>query len=664
MLAKTGAQPLDSADGGDSEVDLDFLPEEQGVPSYGLGSTGAISSGLLMGPGGVSAQGPLKNAAHPLRAIHPHSQLPQGALSRVVRTFGRLRRALNSRATSASGIAPPFPFESAAGHPPASSLNEVSAFEVDTSGDRSSASIRRGVEGYSVPAMPPAESPPKQQQQQPPPLPHTLPPLSLPCLSMAMPDPEPSVQTEQPEAPAPGEPLDPDMPGSDASSDAENAKADSECEPVDSGVEIGTMADVEDYSDNNEDTEAETPGRAESLRSSSTNSFGVPLSTSRGPQPLFANATSPWPFDVVSIDDLDLSDASSEKDAAPPPGLRKLVRKLPKKPLFWTRESVSSMGIISHESMASSSGMSSPTGGLGGKIEPWQLQDLLKSLRADEEEEDGGVDAALKRLEGYIDPQKQEEKIKNVNDWITNIQKRMEAGDYDDGVDDPRYSYPGYEEELIEFDETEKDPAVSATTPPSPLVVDGDSAPESNTPILAQAPPLPAVGSPPRVPPDVKPPVEDAVPFEILQSRMPASPPSAPLVPNFNAPLPRLHQSFIVSYRAEVLAQHFAMIDGELFTCIRFEELVSAEWTACQEVNVLDWNQYLRDRARWKAEHRFPEKTSTLAVVRARFNLMTNFVISEVILTPPSARVLVFKKFLTVAFVRLTAFDSSANNSR
>lgn len=44
-------------------------------------------------------------------------------------------------------------------------------------------------------------------------------------------------------------------------------------------------------------------------------------------------------------------------------------------------------------------------------------------------------------------------------------------------------------------------------------------------------------------------------------------------------------------------------------------------------------------------------RTNTLAVVRARFNLMTNFVISEMILTPPSARVLVFKKFLTVAFV-------------
>ena len=659
MLTKT-AQTEDMPSytvGEESDVDLDFLPEDQGArTSELLGSTGAISSGLVMGSPNVAAQAPgaLKSAAHPLRSVHANSQLPEGAISRVVRTtFGRLKRALNSRALSTS-----VPFDAPA--------NEVSAFEVDTSGDRSSASIRRGVEGH-VPTVLPNVLPP------------TLPPLSLPSLSMNMPDSEP-VQIEQNQVslvesqgddgpitdavssdvnitPTLESAAEATGTGSDVSSDVENSKAENDSEPVDSGVEIGTMADVEDYSDNVADTEAETSGRADSIRSASTNSFGVPLTASRGPAPLFATAQPPWPFDVVSIDELELSDTSSEKGSPAPPGLRKALRKLPKKSLFWPRESVSSMGIISHASLASgpsSSGMSSPTGaGLGGKIEPWQLQDLLKSLRADEEEEAGGVDAALKRLEGFIDPQKQEEKIKNVNDWITTIQKRMETGDYNDDVNDPRFSYPGYEEEMIEFDEVEKasshrqsimslDEGQYASIPTSPVV---DPPPAADTPILSQA----TLGSP-RVP-DAKPVREEVVPYDILQSRMSISP---PIATNFSAPLPRLHQSFIVSYRAEVLAQHFAMIDGELFTCLRFEELASAEWMACQEVNVLDWNQYLRDRARWKMEERFPEKTSTLAVVRARFNLMTNFVISEVILTPPSARVLVFKKFLTIAFVSST----------
>ena len=196
MLAKTaGGQASSewSTDADDSDVDLDFLPEEQSAPSHGfkfgreragelLGSTGAISSGLMMAPAQARG-GLLKNAAHPSRAILAQSH-PQGALSRVVRTFGRWRRALNSR--SASGIAPPF--ESAAGLAPASAASEVSAFEVDTSGDRSSASIRRGVEGYPrLPAVPSALSTTTAAAESQPSLPHTLPPLSLPSLSMTMP---------------------------------------------------------------------------------------------------------------------------------------------------------------------------------------------------------------------------------------------------------------------------------------------------------------------------------------------------------------------------------------------------------------------------------------------------------------------------------------------
>ena len=563
----------------------------------------------MMGSSNVAAQGP-GSSAHP---FHANSQLPEGAISRVVRTtFGRLKRALSSRALSASGIAPPF---ESVGLAPA---NEVSAFEVDTSGDRSSASIRRGIESHAPASLP-------------------LPNVLLPTLPQSEPveteqdpvSPERSLAETQKDNGPPMDASDPvssdvnitptgeptaEAMGSDVSSDVENFKAENDFELVDSGAEIGAMADVEDYSVNVANTETDTSGRAESIRSASTNSFRVPLSASWGP---------PWPFDV------DLDDTSSEKDIPVPPGLRKAVRKSTSGP--------------------SSSGMSSPTeASLGGKIEPWQLQDLLKSLRADKEEEAGGVDTALKRLEGFVDPLKQGEELKNVNDWITTIQKRMETGDYNDDVD----SYPGYEEEQIQFDEMEKvsyrqsimslDEDRYVGSPTSPVVDPAPGRTAADTPTLPHAPSLATLGSP-RVP-DAKPVREE---HEILNSRSMFP----PMTTNFSAPLPRLHQSFIVSYRAEILAQHFAMIDRELFTCLRFEELVSAEWMACQEVNVLDWNQYLRDRARWKTEGRFPEKTSTLAVVRARFNLMTNFVISEVVLAPPSARVLVFKKFLTIAFV-------------
>ncbi|KAF8626040.1 hypothetical protein AX15_005130 [Amanita polypyramis BW_CC] len=760
MLAKAEGQDAESSrqeqqlksvptsDGDDSDVDLDFLPDDQGSSSFGYGSstpgellgpTGVLSSGFMVGPMPVPGQGANgMHAHHPLHAEHVHHPHNQGTLSRVVRTFGnRLKRALNSRAASVSGISAPI--ENVAN---ATNLDEpeLSAFQMDLSGERSSASVRGSMDGYTsagkdredkfvvrakqvvsrsglsaaITVDHDQRSTAAQSQEKI--LPHRLPPLSLPPLSMSIPGSRPSSPQMSPAAERGRSPQRADtnsmrgeqlvkpegptrrslsesrrdtIPTATAASnydaeqerapltlpdkipstvsagfngrkrdipnDVRNFKAESESEATDSGVEVDMMADVEDTVD----TEAEASGRAESFRSASTSSFGVPLTTSGGPPPLFSNAKSPWPFDVVSIDDFDLSDTSSERGPSTAPGLRKPVRKLPKKPMFWSRESVSSMGIISHESMASgpsSSGMSSPTAaGLGGKIEPWQLQDLLKSLRADEEEEDGGVDAALKRLEGYIDPQKQEEKIKNVNDWIMTIQKRLETGDYSDNINDPRYSYPGYEEELIEFERVSRRESVSvddkATSTSAPPIVGSTSTPlpssntvpavPTNTPILPQTSPA---SCSPRVP-------EDAVPFEILHSRIPAFPSPSSMISSFNSPPPpRLRQSFVVSYRAEVLAQYFAMIDSELFTCIKFEELVSSGWIACQELNILDWNQYLRDRARWKAEQRFPERTNTVAVVRARFNLMTNFVISEVILAPPSTRVLVFKKFLTIAY--------------
>ena len=95
------------------------------------------------------------------------------------------------------------------------------------------------------------------------------------------------------------------------------------------------------------------------------------------------------------------------------------------------------------------------------------------------------------------------------------------------------------------------------------------------------------------------------------------------------------------------------MIDRELFMGVKFEELVLDDWTTCDEANILDWAQFLKDRARWKAESRCTHKTSALAAVRARFNLVANFTLSEVVLTHPSERLLVMKKFIRIAWVSI-----------
>ena len=165
------------------------------------------------------------------------------------------------------------------------------------------------------------------------------------------------------------------------------------------------------------------------------------------------------------------------------------------------------------------------------------------------------------------------------------------------------------------------------------------------------------IGSPPRSG-DAKPAPEDAVPMEILESCMPSQSPDLPKIgmslPRASDPdLPRFHKTFVMNYKAEQLVQHFSMIDRELFINISFEELITSHAIgAADECNVLDWSHFLRERARLKAEGRGGLKTSALMAVRGRFNLLANFVLSEIVLTHPSERALVINKFIRIAWVR------------
>ena len=423
-------------------------------------------------------------------------------------------------------------------------------------------------------------------------------------------------------------------------------------------------------SSNDDDDALAVPERAKSFRSSSTDSFGAPL-TSAGPlQPTFPGSHSPWQFDVVSIDELDLSDTSSipgGEDLNHPPGLRKPLRKLPLRRdfEFVRRSEVSSMGIISHESLRdsvdSNHSEASPSSSPGcGPIRRWQMKSLQRIFDSSSNDsgDKGDVEDALRRLEGQINPKVLQEKAEKVDGWVRTMQQRLADGDYDDErsvfseeevenfIDelDPFASDPNTQPVPPEED-NEADDALSASTIVvnqihnlSPAVEIEVSSLHSEAPILAPI---------------------NVLPSDIFRGRAPVSnaliakyaPPSIETVLSSKFEAPPIHQSFVRNYKAEVLAQHFAMIDRELFIGIKFEELVSEHWMECEGIDVLDWAQFLRDRTRWKTESRFPEKTTALAALWARFNLMVNFVVSEVVLTPPSERPALVDKFIRVAWV-------------
>jgi hypothetical protein len=431
--------------------------------------------------------------------------------------------------------------------------------------------------------------------------------------------------------------------------------------------------------------------------SSSNSSFGSPIHLKSKPSAVLvpARERTRLEFDVVSIDDLDLSDTSSDVHGAvpAPPGLKKLPRKLPLRRDFEfvrrSRESVSSMGITSHRSVVSEASVASggePEKAGGGLFQQWQLNAIVDSLS--DNEESGDIDATLRRLEGQINPLKQQEKVSKVDGWVKTIQERMAAGDYTN--EPPRFLD---DEEGAEDGEPDIDDDVGSAhwsesndiedgTGPANSISQGPSSRTSQESVVLIAASTSALAptadqnestsnaSSPASPhrPGARPLPEEAVPLEILQGRVPSRP-STSRGPSLNQPASptaqtsnfsfvisksmhnRAHRSWILGYKAQTLVEHFSMIDRELFMGVKFEELVLEDWMSCEEVNVLDWTQFLKDRARWKAEGRWTHKTSALAAVRARFNLVAHFTLSEVVLTQPQERALVVKKFIRIAWV-------------
>jgi len=714
----------------DADLDLDFLPDEatSEEPTTGFPSDPA-NAHLTVGRAGGStvlspshptslplsslnilqrtehAPGPSTDSGRPFVQHVDASPLPvrHSVLSRAfVKTIGRLgrwKRVLNPRASIRS--APIGPCGAGA-----------SAFDIELSASRDLLTMNGGVEQYLKMIEPPTPKtiPPAIKVVSPlaaltahpsiPPIP-TTPPLvppnpqpsisPLPSISNVNSTPVTPVskhETSFPTLPSPTTQVSYDavneasiIPDDPPPTFAESEIAAGALPPEPSSRRRVSQGSFSSYLDEGNGSE-----RAQSFRSSSTDSFGAPL-TSDGPlPPTFPGMHNQWQFDVVSIDDLDFSDTSSipEGDPKNPPGLRQPLRKLPMRRdfEFVRRSEVSSMGIVSHESMrdsVSSSIHSDASASSSGPrpIQKWHMKSIRKTFDAMSDDEDtGDVEAALKRLEGQISPKIQQEKVQKIDRWLHELNNGPPNSV--DTDDDSIFS----REDIDIFDFDTPASRSDTQTLPDDLTIpklegdngdpDQEDIQEAHTPIPMQTshnlPPTPGTASPSSQSLlDTKPAAEDVLPLEILQSRIPSLDSSSPsrttlvnpsietvLSSKFAGPdIPRMHRSFILGFQAEQLAEHFSMIDRELFMGIKFEELVIDEWAECEEVNILDWAQYLKDRARWRVEGRFADKTTALAAVRARFNLMVSFVVAEIVLTPPSERDIVVSKFIRIAWVRI-----------
>ncbi|KAI5119558.1 hypothetical protein M0805_005622 [Coniferiporia weirii] len=691
----------------DSDVDLDFNPEESSPFSDAAGVQGFASFANQLGPGdstlaskpdtSVAASPPrptnstsrilLQQPLHltilqHARVMHPGSHLPltetpsvlpghHSALSRVVvNTIGRLgrwKRVLSSRSPST----------------PLPPSGDVSAFDLELNATGDLFAVRGGVGEY-LKMIDPATSSPIT------PIAPELPQVTVSTLGEDKEEssplsplltPTPSPQGSEPTNRTPlakHADLRPDSPASTLSAEGLQSQM-SALEPA-SPVHR-TLSRIR------------STDRAESVRSGSSGSFGSLRTTSYLGNSISTPQHQSFP-DVVSIDDLDyLSDNSSgESGPARPPGLRP-TKRLPNRRDFEfvhrSVDSVSSMGIISRGSVALSehvgserSSYSSPRGGLGPTLQQWQVNALIDDL-SDDGNDPGDAEAALRRLEGQINYKQQKHKEAKVDGWVRTIQERMAAGDF--GHEQTRNlsddEGDGYESEDDygmensrapdssgnEEDVTISLPRSSLDSLSSPPSYDAAARSDMNVGAEAVTPTARQTSHPMSSPAsEAKPKIDEAVPEEILLSRLPSrsstsngeSVNSSPPQRNGHSAytltkqpgLPIAHRSFILHYRSETLAQHFAVIEREIFLGIKFEELVSEEWmSSTEDFDVRDWMQFLRDRRR-KVELRGRGKISVLSAARARFNLVSNFVVSEIALTNPHDRVYIVSKFIRIAW--------------
>ena len=665
-----------SSSGNDEDLDLDFIAEPSQLNNAGFGK----AKGSASADGTAVIQQPLHRAIMEHRPslsanVSPtpaHLAHPPNALSRAfASTMGRLgrwKRALNS------GLR----------HAEDPEVTEVSAFDMELN---SEGDVRSGMEQYTMTetrsdlANPTPQVPPTVL-----PLLSSLDPLSsLTLLHPVPPTPPPAFTATIPGSPEP----DAIPPSTPTSSDSLAAREEA--------IEVASDATLTNAIPPVEVSfRGKLSSRTSTSSTSSSSSYGVPVA----PQAAFYADRSAldrsWQLDVVSIDELDLSDTSSDTSERPAvqSGPKKPLRRLPRQRAFEfvnrNRESVSSMGFASQDGSgpsASNSRRSSAVsasggeGGLGSTIQQWQVNALIESLSDDEDE--GDVEDALRRLEGQMNHKKQRAKETKVDNWVKTIRERLVAGDYgdeaprylsDDGDDAP--SLAGTEEDAGARGSTLLSAASSPSRPGSPASVRHVSSfgllVDNTTPVPSQTPQPGSVSSAAsRYAPDKKPAVEDVVPPEILRGRLMAPTPASAVVakiPSTPARLPTMygptdyHRSWVLSVPTVSLAVHFSMIDRELFLAIKFEELVSDDWRgqeAAQVANVLDWGQFLKDRARWKAQGVEGYHTSALVAARARFNLVTSFVISEIVDTALAHRPSLVSKFIRVAWVRSVMKDSN-----
>lgn len=274
---------------------------------------------------------------------------------------------------------------------------------------------------------------------------------------------------------------------------------------------------------------------------------------------------------------------------------------------------------------------------------------ILEGIDDSEDEDDGGgIEAALRRLEGIVDDTREKERKRKVERQMERSAKVL--GMQQAGTLPQQQEAEREQEQNAESFTTTESSQASLATPPS------DAAPREAAivPPVSLIPAETAPSSPPR-------PTSKLPPLSISRPTGPNRKPSlsklfgggggsAALRPTsarppltFGAtphpsagPAPPTHRSFLLLCRTESLARQFCLIERDMLRVLGWQELVSGAWRDRTQAGatgeVLDWEQYLKERRKveLKAREKGERMESAVQAVIARFNLTANWVCSEV----------------------------------
>jgi GDP/GTP exchange factor required for growth at low temperature len=231
--------------------------------------------------------------------------------------------------------------------------------------------------------------------------------------------------------------------------------------------------------------------------------------------------------------------------------------------------------------------------------------ELVKGFRLDQldsdDEEPGDVEAALRRLEGFIDQDKQKEKARKVEAMWQRSRAQQDAKEEAEKRATSRQSAPS----AVLPDRADQESTKEQSFDPSTL--------------------------------NRKAKTQTAMPFSNSFRLTAASTKNTPTatMSRLLTPAAPVHRSFLLNHRSEVIAQQFCLIESELFKAVTWQELVSDQWrTRHYPGQVLNWESFYQASVRRKVEASDATgQVSNVEAIVARFNLTCNWVASEIVLT-------------------------------